>query len=398
MAKPKLSPDEMEAHTDWYEDEAEETEDIPIKEYEVTAAPNDFNIKTIFDFVDSGAVKIPGFQRNYVWDKKRASKLIESLIIGLPIPQMFLYEKDRNSFLVIDGQQRLMSLYYFMKQRFPKKEKRAALRKYFYTHGKLPEDIIHDDEYFTNFNLQLPESVPDQPNKFNKLNYSTLGEYKTTFDLRTIRNVIIKQTSPPDDDSAIYEIFNRLNSGGVNLKPQEIRTSLYHSEFYEMLYRVNILPHWRKIIGFDDPDLHMKDSEILLRSFAMLVRGDDYNPSMTKFLNAFSKSCRTLGPSQIEYYEKLFCSFLDACKDSISDEAFYSKRNKFNISLFESVFAAVCKNPLKNKGMIATKIDPAKIELLQNDPEFVAASQSQTASRKNVSLRLKKGREIFNVE
>jgi len=260
----------------WYEDETEETEDQSIKEYEVTAAPNDFNIKTIFDFIESGAVKIPGFQRHYVWDIRRASKLIESIIIGLPIPQVFLYEEGRNSFLVIDGQQRLMSIYYFMKQRFPRKEKRTALREYFYSQGKLPEEVIHNDEYFTKFNLQLPETIPNQPNKFNALNYSTLGDYKTTFDLRTIRNVIIKQTSPPDDDSAIYEIFNRLYSGGVNLKPQEIRTSLYHSAFYEMLYRINLDSRWRTIVGLEDPDLHMKDTEILLRSFAMASANGDH--------------------------------------------------------------------------------------------------------------------------
>jgi uncharacterized protein with ParB-like and HNH nuclease domain len=70
--------------------------------------PNDFKL-TLFSFIESKAVKIPGFQRNYVWDIMRASKLIESPIIGLPIAQIFLYEEGRNSFLVIDGQQRLMS-------------------------------------------------------------------------------------------------------------------------------------------------------------------------------------------------------------------------------------------------------------------------------------------------
>jgi len=379
----------------WYEDDTEGAEDQSIKEYEVTAAPNDFNIKTIFDFIESGAVKIPGFQRHYVWDIKRASKLIESIIIGLPIPQVFLYEEGRNSFLVIDGQQRLMSIYYFMKQRFPRKEKRTALRGYFYSQGKLPEEIIHNDEYFTKFNLQLPETVPNQPNKFNSLNYSTLGDYKTTFDLRTIRNVIIKQTSPPDDDSAIYEIFNRLNSGGVNLKPQEIRTSLYHSAFYEMLYRINLDPRWRTIVGLESPDLHMKDTEILLRAFAMLVKGKAYNPSMTKFLNGFSKTCKSLRPADIEYYEDLCKSFLDNCQSLNLGQAFLSKRGRFNISLFEAIFTAICQKPLESKGLVTEQISASRIEQLQNDSDFIEASQSQTARKKNVELRLRKAQQIF---
>jgi uncharacterized protein with ParB-like and HNH nuclease domain len=103
---------------DWV-DKEEEQDDYSLREYDITAAPNDFNISTLFSFVESGAVKIPGFQRNYVWDIKRASRLIESLLIGLPIPQIFLYEEGKNRFLVIDGQQRLMSIYYFIKKRFP---------------------------------------------------------------------------------------------------------------------------------------------------------------------------------------------------------------------------------------------------------------------------------------
>ncbi|XYJ23089.1 DUF262 domain-containing protein [Bacillus velezensis] len=109
---------------DWIEpeelDEQSESGES-FEEFDITASPNDFNIKTLFDFIESGVVKIPGFQRNYVWDQNRASKLIESIIIGLPIPQIFLYERLRNKFLVIDGQQRLMSIYYFIKGRFPKK-------------------------------------------------------------------------------------------------------------------------------------------------------------------------------------------------------------------------------------------------------------------------------------
>ncbi|MBV8451301.1 MAG: DUF262 domain-containing protein, partial [Deltaproteobacteria bacterium] len=223
---------------DWYEDDAEqEEEEYPIDQYDLSAAPNDFNVLTIFNFIESGAVKIPGFQRNYVWDIRRASKLVESLIIGLPVPQIFLYEVAINKFLVIDGQQRLMSIYYFLKQRFPRREKRAELRHIFDEHGGIPSDVLENDDYFVKFNLQLPRRLSNQPNKFSGMNYSTLGDYKSAVDLRAIRNVIVKQLAPKDDDSAVYEIFNRLNSGGVNLTPQEIRMSLYHSDFYTMLYR-----------------------------------------------------------------------------------------------------------------------------------------------------------------
>src|SRR5258706_57175 len=250
----------------WFEDHAEVDDDFQIDEYDLTSSPNDFNVSTIFNFIQSGSVKIPEFQRNYVWDVGRASKLIESLILGLPVPQIFLYESARNSFLVIDGQQRLMSIYYFIKGKFPRKEKRVELRAIFDKHGSIPDELLQDDTFFTDFKLSLPSRPNNTPNKFKGLTYSSLGDYKNQFDLRPIRNVIVKQNEPKDDDSSIYEIFNRLNSGGVNLAPQEIRSSLYHSHFYAMLYRINALLGWRKLLSVEEPDLHMKDVEILLRS------------------------------------------------------------------------------------------------------------------------------------
>ncbi len=149
-----MAPDE------WFDDYVDEADDDQVAEYDITAAPNDFNIVTLYNFMESGAIVVPGFQRNYVWDQKRASKLIESLVLGLPVPQIFLYEQARNRFLVIDGQQRLMSVYYFIKQRFPRKEARAELRRVFEEHGGIPDNVLHDDSYFTNFRLQLASSLP----------------------------------------------------------------------------------------------------------------------------------------------------------------------------------------------------------------------------------------------
>ncbi|MBI1925405.1 DUF262 domain-containing protein [Candidatus Poribacteria bacterium] len=385
----------FEAHEAWFDDYTDQTDDdFQIDEYDLTATPNDFNVLTIFSFIESGAVKIPGFQRNYVWDITRASKLIESLILGLPVPQIFLYEQARNKFLVIDGQQRLMSIYYFIKQRFPRKEKRVELRSIFDLHGQIPDNILHDDRYFTNFNLSLPEKLPNHPNKFKGLNYATLGDYKTQFELRPIRNVIVKQNSPKDDDSSIYEIFNRLNSGGINLQPQEIRTSLYHSAFYDMLYRINMLREWRKILHMPEPDLHMKDVEILLRSFAMLVDGCNYAPSLVKFLNQFSKKCHKHTAEYNTYLKELFKSFLRACQ-SLPDDAFMNKGNRrFNIALFEAVFTVVCEEQFRNGKLLDGTLIADKVLELASDSKFLAASQQGTTKTANVKARLQRAREI----
>jgi uncharacterized protein with ParB-like and HNH nuclease domain len=374
----------------WYEgdDEGDEGNDISFSEYDISASPNDFNIGTLFDFINSGIVKIPGFQRNYVWDIKRASKLIESIIIGIPIPQIFLFEEGRNRFVVIDGQQRYMTIYYFKRKRFPKEDKRFELRQIFDRHAGIPDAILNDNDYFVDFNLHLADPKPGRKNKYNKSNYYTLDENDiTTFDLRTIRNIIIKQNAPDDGNSIAFEIFNRLNSGGVNLKPQEIRTSLFHSSFYDSLYALNLNEKWREMTPQLEPDLHMKDIEILLRGFAMLIMKQEYSPSMTQFLNRFSMKARKFPQENIDYLNQLFSKFVTHCV-GLDKKLFFNKSGRFNISVYESIFYAVCKDAFDETSLNIRNITLQSVEKLKSDPGFVDSTQSNTASNSNVTKRL----------
>jgi len=403
-----------EINEGWYnkEDGEEVKSEYSFTEYDIIASPNDFNILTIFNFIETGVIEIPNFQRNYIWDIKRASKLIESIIIGLPIPQIFLYEQAKNKFLVIDGQQRLMTIYYFKKQRFPKKEYRIFIGKIFDKEKKIPDNIFHDDKYFETFNLNLPErSVNDKSNSLDGLNYSTLNDAKDdcqqTFDLRTIRNIIIKQYHPPDD-SSIYEIFSRLNTGGMNLNPQEIRLSLYHSKFYDLLDKLNQNKKWRKLIGIEEEDIRLKDIEIILRAFAILIKGyNNYYPSMAKFLNTFSKEMKsrysvTDGAEELsddlkkelEYYEKLFCSFLDSCEGFVN-KPFHSEKGKFNISMFDAIFVTMCEKAFQQKNEKVRHINQEKLNLLKIDLEFTDASYAGTTGKKNVQKRIERAKSIL---
>ena len=309
------------------------------------------------------------------------------------MPQIFLYETDRNRFLVIDGQQRLMSVYYFIKQRFPKKEKRGELRNIFDEHGKIPDEVVHDDTYFENFRLKLSETVPSHPNRFKGLSYATLGDYKTSFELRTIRNIIIKQNSPKDDDSSMYEVFNRLNTGGINLKPQEIRTSMYHSPFYELLYRLNSRPTWRRLLPVPEPDLHMKDVEILLRGFALLIDNANYAPSMVKFLNQFSRKCKQHKDDQNNFLSELFDSFLNGCA-SLPDDIFL-RNGRFNVALYESVFVAACEKAFSEKRKLNGALTAEAVKQLENDETFKSATIEGTTQTKNVGSRLSRARKII---
>ena len=387
-------PEENRYQPEAADDSESEDNSYPIDKYDLVSSPNDFNTSTIVDFIDRGVIVIPGFQRNYVWDIKRASRLIESIIVGLPIPQIFLYEQERNKTLVIDGQQRLMSIYYFVKGRFPKKEKLAELRLIFDEQANKFEEVFSNDNYFVEFNLDLPGTVPGQPNKFHTLRYSGMDdEQKTTFDLRTIRNILVRQVGPAGDE-AMYEIFNRLNSGGVNLTPQEIRRCMFDSKFYNLLYKTNTDDKWRKLVGAKVPDIHLKDVEILLRGFAMLVQGDRYRPSMVKFLNSFSKDARNFGTNDLKHLQLLLGSFLESCS-SLPSDAFHSTPGRFSPMLFEAVFVAVCSDAYSQRQAVKGKIDLNSLKALKEDAEFQSATQRQTTSSRNVNMRLSRAKKIL---
>lgn len=380
-------------------DPESETDDTsyPITEFDIVSSPNDFNTKTLVDFIDSSVVVIPGFQRNYVWDVKRASRLIESLVVGLPVPQVFLYERGRDEFVLIDGQQRLMSIYYFVKGRFPKKSKLAELRLITTERSNLSEELLADDRYFSDFHLNLPEAVPGQTNRLHKFRYSELDDKeRTSFDLRTIRHIIVRQMQPENDD-AMYEIFNRLNSGGMNLRPQEIRRAAYDSKFYDMLYETNVQPQWRELVGQETPDIHMRDVEILLRGFAMLINGAAYRPSMVKFLNQFSKDAKTFEPAQLEQLRQLLGSFLDSCS-GLPRDAFHNTRGRFSPMIFESVFVAACERPYAEDRLVDGNVSERSLSALKGDDEFRNATQSRTSHSANVTIRLERARAILELD
>ena len=377
-------------------------EEITIRPYEVDCLPNDYNITTLISLIERGYMKIPSFQRNYVWKKDMASKFIESIIIGLPIPQLFLFERERNNFLVIDGQQRLITIYLFKKQRFPKNDvARSVIRKYLSFGKQIPDSELASDN-FEDFKLKLT-STSIQKNQLDKLKYDTLStieayDFKGEFDFnRTIRTITIKQIAPCNDDSSMFEIFSRLNSGGVMLRPQEIRMSIYYSPFYEKLVsELNVNKTWRKFLGKKEPDLHMSEVEALVRAFAMLDMSNKYKSPLRNFLNDFSKRAMQFGEDDIIQCSKLFDDFWLSCKN-LPKEAFRNEKNKFVISLFEAVFVTVCEK-IKQEGLNGRKITKESLVKLKEDSVFADASQGNTASITSVTNRLQRARAILELQ
>lgn len=367
----------------------DENDSYPMNNFQLTTTPNDFNVSTIISFINSSVFKIPTFQRHYVWDIKRASKLIESLLIGLPIPQIFLYQKDKNEFLVIDGQQRLMTLYYFYNGRFPRKNKRNELREIFDEHGFIPKEIINNDDYFQKFNLNLDSPFQSHPNRFNKLNIDTLAEHRMSLELSTIRNMIIKPVAEDEEHAAMFEIFNRLNSGGMNLTPQEIRMSMYNSKFNCSLLKLNSHPKWRELLGKPTEDLRLNDVEAILRSFAMLCYADKYKTTISGFLNVYSNHMISYDQEKIDKLVDIWHKFLTAC-NNITNEDFRTGGNRMSITLFESVFYAICFDALNDNltTLELPTVTKEYLESLKSDEDFIEHSTGKTTRKESVQGRV----------
>ena len=164
-----------------------------------------------------------------------------------------------------------------------------------------------------------------------------------------------------------------------------------------MVLKLNKYVEWRKILGQEVVDLHFKDIEIIARGFAMLFMHEQYQATMNRFLNKFSKLANRFDYETINYLEQVFIHFINCCS-GLKDKAFCNSNGKFSISLFESVFVAVCEESFKQKQFARGKILQESIEVLKKDSEFALANKEGVSSKKNVEARMRRAKEIIVVQ
>ena len=226
-------------------DVEQEDDESPYVTYEIATYPSDLTLNVIHEMWNDGQIEVPKFQRSFVWTIKQSSQLIESFLLGLPVPQVFLYIDDEHKNLVIDGQQRIKSVIYFFE-------------------GYFGEETSHGRRQV--FRLQgLDERSPYHKKRFEDL---------TVVDQRKLRNTVlravnIRQLTPKDNSTSAYHIFERLNTGGTPLKAQEIRNCVFHGQIVEELRELNMHKSWRMILGKPNPDKFQKDIELILRVFSV---------------------------------------------------------------------------------------------------------------------------------
>ncbi len=378
--------------------EEEEDDATGLTVYDIRSLPNDWNIESLVKFIDRGSFTIPPFQRNFTWNKKQASSLIESLIMGLPIPQLFLFEHNKQQ-LLIDGQQRLSSIYFFYKQRFPRKDQYGTIRSKSLQAGYkfIDPKLFDDNTYFEDFRLQLPKVTNvEQKNDLHGIKYSELSiKQQWIFDMRTLRTITITQFDPKPEHqaSSMYEIFKRLNTGGTKLTPQEVRRSIFDGPFYQLLDELNRKPQWQKLLGQNSPDNNYKDIEYLLRCFA-LADAEEYKPPMARFLNTFSLTTKDFTEEQLAECRQMFANFLNSFTQPIESYNLKSNDGRFLVTILDALFTAWAQ--LSCKGQVQVSITVAQFDQLKKTiQQRLQQTNLPTTNKGLVEQRIQTAKDIL---
>jgi hypothetical protein len=329
--------------------------------YELFTYPADFTLEVLNQKYLNGEIGIPPMQRRFVWTQNQGSKLIESFLLGLPVPPIFLYaEKKSEQLMVVDGQQRLKSITYFFKETFGDEK---AGRK-------------------TVFRLRLNEESPYFGKTFTELS----EEDQRLLKRQVLRSFVMKQVNP-EDNSSIFHVFERLNTGGTQLTNQEVRNCVYDGELNRLLHQMNGYPSWRKIIGKEPPDKRFKDIELILRLLALHFNHISYYKPMRDFLTDFMKDNRT-GLINRDF-EKLFKITTDNIYSSLGARPFHIISG-LNVAVFDAVSHAFSDH-LEG---IPEDILKRFITLKSND-EFKLLCARSTTDVENVNKRLSLAEHIL---
>ncbi len=356
------------------EDEFEESNDDL---FNITSFGADFSFRELIDVYKEGELIKPELQRKYVWKKKEASRFIESILLGLPIPSIFLANTKDNRRLIIDGYQRIMTVYDYVER-----------------------GIFGEEDKF--FKLVNANTINHRwrGKSFSELSASDQRKIKNT----TIHAIIFEQKKPENNDSSLFQVFERINTSGKTLNAQEIRNCIYQGNLNSLLFELNKLPKWRKLYGEDKEDSRMLDIENILRFFAINseeIRNITSNRiSLKSFLNKFMGASAHNNIKFIEAKRTEFTKVIDFLYENLGEHAFQgfsisnnNYTNRFKATIFDSVAIATAYAISKNR----TLIDNLKERHLQllSDKNFQEYSTKETTVLENLKGRIEIATKIL---
>jgi uncharacterized protein with ParB-like and HNH nuclease domain len=320
--------------------------------YNINSWGADLSFREIISMYDEDELLKPELQRHYVWEKPEASRFIESILLGLPVPSIFLANTIDDKKLIIDGYQRIMTVFDFVKIGIWKKD------------GKV-------------FKLSNTEKINERwrGKSFSELTEQERRKIRST----TIHAIIFEQKSLSDSDTSLYQVFERINTGGRALMPQEIRNCVSQGEFNDLLFELNKNENWRNLFGKEE-DSRMRDIEFILRFLALdtdyIKNNTASSISLKKYLNEFMGSKNSQNLDVIDNRRIKFNNVMHFITTNIGENSFYNItsgdeikiRKRFYPTIFDSLCPAVAIAMERLGDRIPTEnLESKRLELLQDD-------------------------------
>ena len=346
----------------------------------------EYDLETLVKKIKKGTIKLdPDYQRRHRWTNQTSSRLIESLILNIPIPLIYLSQdidvddEDSESarYSVIDGQQRLTAITQYLSNEFVLKDLQALPELEGMRYKNLPPFLIR----------RLEE--------------------------RTIKCLRIDSTV---DTQVKYDIFERLNSGSIKLEPQELRNALYGGPFNDLLIRLSKNENFRVLlrVNLENPEdssrvKKMEDVELVLRFFAL--SNDNYKTlkgGFKNFLDAEMERFSLLNEDEYSGLGQTFLKTMEVVRQNFGDTAFAKLRlegdvfgevSPFNVSVYDALSIAIATEILKGAASTEPKIPREAIEryyALFAEDEFFASIEGGTTDKSKVIFRIEAARQAFS--
>ena len=341
-----------------------EEDETPFVEFDISASPSDLSLEMFSYKLDDGDILIPFYQRKYVWKIEQASRLIESFLMGLPVPQVFLYINDEAKLEVIDGQQRIKSVNFFFKGYFGEPDARGRHQVF-----KL-KGLSERSEY----NGKTFEDLSDRD--------------KRRLKNATLRAINIKQLKPTITNDSVFHIFERLNTGGTRLKAQEIRNAVYRGAIVGELESLNRISEWRSVIGMAVEDQSQKDLELVLRLFSLFRVWENYQKPMLAYLNHSMASDRGFGSARAKEFKAEFPRACELVRNALQRP--FRPRGVLNAAVLEAVMITLLEDPSITAEQLSSRYPK-----LENDEEFQRYIRGATTDTGVLIARLKIAQKLL---
>jgi hypothetical protein len=347
----------------------------------------DWTVETIVRQIERTNIELnPKFQRRNAWNDEKRSKLIESLLIGVPVPEIVLAEDPakKGAFLVIDGKQRLLAVAGFLEPKFD-----------FWKAPKLRGLKTRSD--------------------LNNKSFTELGaiaqagkEAGESEDQRGLRNADIRCTiiSNYKDVGVLYDIFYRLNAGSVPLSSQELRQVLNRGPFADFIIEsTNVLLPLHAVMRLDEPDARLRDAEILLRYISFSQFGNEYDGNLTPFLDSSMSRINKGWASGLEQSShKLFAQFNLATErllqifpeNKVGRKYVKDWESRFNRALFEVQAYYFARIPEENFAKFSGNFVEAFVKFSSTERAFQDSIETTTKSRDRYFTRFELFRGLTN--